>query len=140
VRPHGLFATFDGAHRWITKPAQSKFVLIGDAPATSDPVWGNGVSRMLRDVRLLRDHPVAERDWQKATAAYAHDHDDFFHRLRRVEHLHTTLGFSIGEAAEARRQRASALMEKYPALYPDMAGLGPEAHCSDQVVDALLQS
>ena len=53
--PHGIFATFDGAHRWITKPARGNCVLIGDAAAASDPVWGNGLSRTLRDVRLLRD-------------------------------------------------------------------------------------
>jgi menaquinone-9 beta-reductase len=139
VTPHGLFATFDGAHRWITKPARGNCVLVGDAAGTSDPVWGNGLSRTLRDVRLLSDHLLGERDWEKAIAAYADDHDDFFHRLRRAEQLNATLGFSMGEAAESRRRSAYALMDKYPELNPDVTGLGPEARCSDEVVNRLLQ-
>ncbi len=63
VVPHGIFATFDGAHRWITKPVRGNCVLIGDAAGASDPVWGNGLSRTLRDVRLLRDRLLSERDW-----------------------------------------------------------------------------
>jgi menaquinone-9 beta-reductase len=139
VKPHGVFATFDGAHRWITQPVRGNCVLIGDAAAASDPVWGNGLSRTLRDVRILRDHLLANNDWQKATESYATDHDDFFHRLRRAERLNTTLLFSMGEAAEARRLRAYALMEKHPELVPDVSGLGPEARCSDHVVNTLLE-
>lgn len=139
VTPHGVFATFDGAHRWITKPVRGNCVLIGDAAAASDPVWGNGLSRTLRDVRLLRDRLLGDRDWQGAAEAYAADHDNFFHRLRRAEHLNSTLLFSMGEAAEARRLRAYALMEKDPLLVPDVSGLGPEARCSDHVINTLLE-
>jgi menaquinone-9 beta-reductase len=139
VKPHGIFATFDGAHRWIVHPVRGNCVLIGDAAAASDPVWGNGLSRTLRDVRILRDHLLANKDWQKASKAYAADHDDFFLRLRRAERLNATLLFSMGEAAEARRSRAYALMEKHPELVPDIAGLGPEARCSDYVVNTLLE-
>ena len=139
VTPHGVFATFDGAHRWITKPVRGNCVLIGDAAAASDPVWGNGLSRTLRDVRLLRDRLLGDRNWQGAAEAYAADHDDFFHRLRHAERLNTTLNFSMGKEAEARRGRAFALMDKHPELYPDVSGLGPEARCSDHVVNTLLE-
>jgi 2-polyprenyl-6-methoxyphenol hydroxylase-like FAD-dependent oxidoreductase len=138
LTPHGTFATFDGAHRWITRPARGNCVLIGDAAAASDPVWGNGLSRTLRDVRLLRDHLLENKNWTEAADAYASDHDDFFGRLRRAERLNATLHFSMGEAAEARRVRAYALMEKHPELNPDVAGLGPEARCNDGVINALL--
>ena len=59
-------------------------------------------------------------------------HDDFFHRLRRAERLNAALHFAMGDAAEARRQRAYALMDKHPELNPDVTGLGPEARCNDQ--------
>jgi menaquinone-9 beta-reductase len=85
LTPHGIFATFDGAHRWITNPMRGNCVLIGDAAAASDPVWGNGLSRTLRDVRLLRDRLLEGKDWTRAAGAYATDHDDFFQRLRRAE-------------------------------------------------------
>jgi hypothetical protein len=44
----------------------------------------------------------------------------------------------MGDAAEARRQRAYALMDKHPELNPDVAGLGPEARCNDHVINTLL--
>ena len=77
LEPHGTFATFDGAHRWVRHPARENCVLIGDAAGASDPVWGNGLSRTLRDVRLLRDLLLDSSDWNKAADAFAHAHDDF---------------------------------------------------------------
>lgn len=138
LTPHGIFATFDGAHRWIANPMRGNCVLIGDAAAASDPVWGNGLSRTLRDVRLLRDRLLEGKDWTRAADAYAADHDDFFQRLRRAERLCATLHFAMGESAESRRQRAYALMDKHPELNPDVSGLGPEARCNDHVINTLL--
>jgi len=138
LTPHGIFSTFDGAHRWITHPVRSGCVLIGDAAAASDPVWGNGLSRTLRDVRLLRDHLLANPDWKQAAYDYAEDHDDFFHRLRRAEKLNATLYFAIGDEAERRRERANALMAEHPELDPDVSALGPEARCDARSIAALL--
>lgn len=138
VSPHGIFATFDGAHRWITKPMRGNCVLIGDAAAASDPVWGNGLSRSLRDVRLLRDRLLDGKDWSQAGELYAADHDDFFRRLRRTERLNAELHFAMGDVAETRRQRAYALMDRQLELNPDVSGLGPEACCNDHVINTLL--
>jgi hypothetical protein len=82
---------------------------------------------------------LGDPDWGAAAEAYAADHDDFFHRLRRVERLNAALHFSMGEAAEARRGRSYALMETHPELNPDVDGLGPEVPCSDHVVNTLLE-
>lgn len=136
--PHGILATFDGSFRWIAAPVRGNCVLVGDAAGSTDPVWGNGLSRTLRDVRLLRDRLLNDQNWNAAATAYAGDHDDFFHRLRRAEQLNTTLSFSMGEEAEARRSRAFALMERFPELYPDVPGLGPEARCNDHIERTLL--
>jgi 2-polyprenyl-6-methoxyphenol hydroxylase-like FAD-dependent oxidoreductase len=138
LTPHGIFATFDGAHRWITNPTRGNCVLIGDAAAASDPVWGNGLSRTLRDVRLLRDHLLESKNWSRAAEAYSADHDDSFQRLRRAERFNATLHFSMGEKAESRRQRAYELMNRHPELNPDVSGLGPEARCNDQTIKTLL--
>jgi 2-polyprenyl-6-methoxyphenol hydroxylase-like FAD-dependent oxidoreductase len=138
VRPSGLFATFDGAHRWIDQPVRGGVVLIGDAAAVSDPVWGNGLSKSLRDVRLLRDRLLNDRDWPRAAMAYAGDHIEFFQRLRRAERLNATLLFSMGDAAEERRVRAFTLMAKHPELNLDVPGLGPEARYSEYLEKTLL--
>ena len=71
--PYGIFASFEGAHRWIDRPFRDGCVLVGDAASASDPVWGNGLSRTLRDVRLLRDRLLADSDWHGAASAYAAD-------------------------------------------------------------------
>lgn len=131
LRPHGTFATFDGAHQWITRPIKGNCVLIGDAAGSSDPVWGNGLSRTLRDVRLLRDRMLETLNWSVALAAYAEDHDDAFHRLRRAERLCAKLHFPTGADADRARLRAYDLISRNPELNPDITGLGPEARWSE---------
>ena len=127
LTPHGIHATFDGAHRWISDPVRGNCVLVGDAAAASDPVWGCGLSRTLRDVRLLRDRLLGDGGWLKASRAYAADHCDFFNRLRHVEHLCAKLYFAMGDEAESRRQVAFDFLEHHPEQRPDTAGSGPES-------------
>ncbi|MFN4141988.1 FAD-dependent oxidoreductase [Aestuariivirga sp.] len=138
LKPHGVHATFDGAHQWVSDPVCGNCVLIGDAAGSSDPVWGCGLSRTLRDARLLQAHLLSEGDWSKAVAGYAADHNDFFHRLRRAEHVNAALFFTMGESGDALRHRAFDLLTRHPELAPDTAGLGPEAMCTDASEEALL--
>lgn len=138
LQPHGTFATFDGAHQWVPRPAKGNCVLIGDAAGSSDPVWGNGLSRTLRDVRLLRDRLLEGPDWTAALAAYAEDHDDAFHRLRRAERLCAKLHFPMTEDADAARLRAYDLIARNPELNPDITARGPEARWSEASEAALL--
>jgi 2-polyprenyl-6-methoxyphenol hydroxylase-like FAD-dependent oxidoreductase len=126
-RQAGPFASFDGSHRWVDQPYREGVVLVGDAAAATDPAWGRGLSRTLRDVRLLRDRLNETKDWQAGAMAYAADHDDFYGRMRRLEAMETTLLFEQGEAANARREHAFALFAKDPTRVPDAPGLGPEA-------------
>jgi len=140
LQPHGTFATFDGAHQWIARPVRGNCVLIGDAAGSSDPVWGNGLSRTLRDVRLLRDRLLATSDWSAALAAYAEDHDDAFQRLRRAERLCAKLHFPMADEADAARLRAYDLIARNPELNPDITGLGPEARWSAANEAAILQA
>ncbi|WP_162918407.1 FAD-dependent oxidoreductase [Taklimakanibacter deserti] len=127
----GPFASFDGSHRWVGRPYRDGVVLIGDAAAATDPTWGRGLSRTLRDVRLLRDRLIADTNWRTAAQAYADDHDDFYGRMRRLEAMETTLLFERGEEADQRRRRAFALFAQDPSRIPDATGLGPEAPSDD---------
>ena len=138
VTPHGILATFDGAFRWIDHPADGNCVLIGDAASTTDPVWGNGLSRTLRDVRLLRDRLLNDGNWVAAAHAYAQDHDDFYHRLRKAEQLNATIYFAMGTDGEARRQRVFSAVAQEPELYLDVPGLGPESRYSEGLAARLL--
>lgn len=138
VTPHGILASFDGAFTWIDHPALGSCALIGDAASTTDPVWGNGLSRTLRDVRLLRDRLLNDNDWISAAGAYAEDHKDYYRRLRAAEQLSNTIFFTMGREAEARRRRIFALMEQEPETNLDLGGLGPESRYSDELAGRLL--
>ncbi|MEW9838292.1 FAD-dependent oxidoreductase [Mesorhizobium marinum] len=128
----GPFASFDGSHRWVERPYRDGIVLVGDAAAATDPAWGRGLSRTLRDVRLLRDRLLTNTDWRSAADAYAADHDEFYHRMRRLEAMETALLFERGEAADRRRDHAFALFATDPTRIPDATGLGPEAPSDDR--------
>jgi 2-polyprenyl-6-methoxyphenol hydroxylase-like FAD-dependent oxidoreductase len=138
LTPHGVLATFDGAFTWIDHPALGNYALIGDAASTTDPVWGNGLSRTLRDVRLLRDRLLNDSDWISAAGAYAEDHKDYSRRLRAAEQLNNKIFFTMGPEAEARRHRIFALMEQEPETNLDLGGLGPESRYSDELAARLL--
>ncbi|MGX8007836.1 hypothetical protein ACVDG8_001905 [Mesorhizobium sp. ORM8.1] len=127
ARQAGPFATFDGSHRWVDNPYHNGVVLIGDTAAATDPAWGRGLSRTLRDVRLLRDRFLEGADWRSAAEAYARDHSDFYARMRRLEAMETSLLFERGDEAERRREHAFSLFAKDPTRVPDTIGFGPEA-------------
>jgi 2-polyprenyl-6-methoxyphenol hydroxylase-like FAD-dependent oxidoreductase len=111
-------------------------VLVGDAAGSTDPSWGSGLARTLRDVRLLRDALTTERDWPRAADEYAEQHDDFWERLRDVERLSAAALMAVGPDGASRRERAFGILETVPEL--EIWTYGPEAHCDDAVRAALL--
>jgi 2-polyprenyl-6-methoxyphenol hydroxylase-like FAD-dependent oxidoreductase len=133
---HGPLATFDGAHKWVVRPYRDGVVLVGDAAGASDPTWGSGLGRTLRDVRLLRDALVADADWDRAADAYAEQHDDFWDRLHDVERLTAAALMSVGPDGADRRARAFEILEQVPEL--ETWTHGPEAGCDDAVRAQLL--
>jgi 2-polyprenyl-6-methoxyphenol hydroxylase-like FAD-dependent oxidoreductase len=136
MRPKGPLATFDGAHRWVERPYRDGVVLVGDAAGASDPSWGSGLSRTLRDVRLLRDALVSDTNWPGAADAYATQHDEFWERLRDVERLTARAIMSVGADGAYRRERAFEILDRVPEL--EIWTYGPEAHCDETVREALL--
>ncbi len=127
----GPFATFNGAARWVEKPYRNGVVLIGDAAGATDPTWGEGLARTLRDVRLLRDRLVSDDDWDRMALAFADDHDDFFSRMLRHGAMRGELMFDVGPQADARRKRAFAAHKVDPGAVPDMLAFGPDAPCDE---------
>jgi menaquinone-9 beta-reductase len=136
VQLRGPLATFDGSHRWIERPHRDGIVLVGDAGAASDPAWGSGLGRTMRDVRLLRDALLADTDWHDAADAYAEQHDEYWGRLRDAEHLSAAALMSAGSDGIARRDRAFEIFDAVPEL--ETWTYGPEAHCDDDVRTQLL--
>ena len=123
----GPLATFEGADSWVEQPYRDRVALIGDAAATSDPSWGQGLSLAVRDVRLLRDALLAEDDWDVAGRAYATGHDRGFATIHTTEDLFTTLFLETGSEADTRRARALPLIAREPDRVPDAFMAGPDA-------------
>jgi len=138
AEPHGILASFDGAHRWVEGACPNGVTLIGDAAGCSDPVWGSGLSRTLRSVRLLRDRLLSDNNWAAASQAYSEDHLGDLLKLRRREQVWAELYFTMGAEALARRKRAWDLMEKEPELSMRMSFYGPDKPISDRDLDRLL--
>jgi 2-polyprenyl-6-methoxyphenol hydroxylase-like FAD-dependent oxidoreductase len=136
AQPHGPLATFDGAHRWVERPYRDGVVLVGDAAGASDPSWGSGLSRTLRDVRLLRDALTADQNWPLAADAYAEQHDEFWERLRDAERLSAASLMSVGPDGASRRARALEIFDRVPEL--ETWTYGPEANCDATVRAELL--
>jgi menaquinone-9 beta-reductase len=129
----GPLATFDGADVWVEHPYKAGIALIGDAAATSDPTWGQGLSLTVRDARVLRNALLNQEDWDAAGQAYAAEHDRYYGVLHRVEHWLSEMFFATGPAGEARRARAFPLFAQDPTRVPDHLASGPELPADETV-------
>lgn len=105
AEPVGPLATFDGADEYVEHPYRNGIALIGDAAASSDPAWGQGISLTLRDVRTLRDRLLEAEEWDTAGHAYATAHDGYYGRLHTFEDWFTSLFYEPGKAGNKRRRR-----------------------------------
>jgi 2-polyprenyl-6-methoxyphenol hydroxylase-like FAD-dependent oxidoreductase len=131
ARAIGPLASFDGADSWVDFPYREGIVLIGDAAAASDPSFGCGLSLTLRDVRVLRDHLLAEQDWSAAARRYAEEHGRYYASLHRIHGWFRDLWFGTGAEANALRAGALPRIAEDPTRIPDFLGCGPEAPSDD---------
>jgi 2-polyprenyl-6-methoxyphenol hydroxylase-like FAD-dependent oxidoreductase len=121
----GPLASFDGADTDTSHPYRNGVALVGDAAATSDPTWGQGLSTTLRSSRLLRDQLLANQDWDAAGHAYAEEHDRFCKAVHDVTRWYTDFFLETGPEADARRARALPLIAQDPMRQPDLMFSGP---------------
>lgn len=131
ARPIGPLASFDAADSWVDFPYREGIVLIGDAAAASDPSFGCGLSLTLRDVRVLKDHLLAEQDWSAAAWRYAEEHGRYYASLHRIHGWFRDLWFGAGAEANVLRARALPLIAEDPTRIPDFLACGPEAPSDD---------
>jgi 2-polyprenyl-6-methoxyphenol hydroxylase-like FAD-dependent oxidoreductase len=129
----GPLALFEGADAWVEHPYRDGVVLIGDAAATSDPTWGQGMSLTLRDVRVLRDALCSDEDWTRAADAYADTHHRHYDVVHRVDGWSAEFFMQIGNEADAVRARALPLIAADPTRIPDIPFSGPDLPAGDDV-------
>jgi 2-polyprenyl-6-methoxyphenol hydroxylase-like FAD-dependent oxidoreductase len=122
----GPLATFDGADSWVEHAYQDGIALIGDAAATSDPTWGQGLSLTLRDVRELRDALIRDDDWNAAGHAYATAHKGYYDKVRMTNSWFTRIMLQPGPEADALREHVLPQLESDPFFLPDTMVAGPD--------------
>lgn len=126
ARAAGPLATFDGADTWVDHPYRSGVALIGDAAASNDPSYGQGLSLTVRDVRVLRDKLLGDDNWDAAGHAYATEHDRHYGAMHQVTRWFSDLLYAMEPEAEARRARVLPLLAQDRSRVPDHLFCGPD--------------
>jgi 2-polyprenyl-6-methoxyphenol hydroxylase-like FAD-dependent oxidoreductase len=131
--PAGPLASFITADHWVDHPYRDGVALLGDAAASSDPIWGQGLSLTMRDVRVLRDCLLADSNWDAACHAYAEAHDHHFGVIHTAENWLREMWLGRGAEADARRARALPLLAQDPSRMPDHLFGGPDLPADESV-------
>jgi 2-polyprenyl-6-methoxyphenol hydroxylase-like FAD-dependent oxidoreductase len=133
VTPAGPLGSFEAADAWIEHPYRDGLLLVGDAAASNDPSWGQGLSITLRDIRVLRDALLADADWDRACHAYAREHDRHYTVIHEVTLAFKDMFMRSGPEADMRRARALPLIGQDPMRVPDQLFSGPDLPWSDTI-------
>jgi menaquinone-9 beta-reductase len=129
----GPLASFDASDNWVEHPYRDGVVLVGDAAATSDPTYGQGLSFAMRAARVLRDELTKNSDWEAAGHRYAEQHQRSFHACHTVEGWLRTLFQDPSPEAAALRTRTMPLIAEDPTRVPDHIFSGPDLPLNEQV-------
>ena len=129
----GPLASFDVSDSWVEHPYRDGVVLVGDAAATTDPTFGQGLSLALRDARTLRDELVKDSDWAAAASRYADQRRVYFRTCHTVEAWLRTLFQDPSPEAAALRAKAIPLIAQDPTRVPDHLNSGLDLPLNEQV-------
>ena len=129
----GPLASFDASDNWVEHPYRDGVVLVGDAAATSDPTYGQGLSFAIRAARVLRDELTKTSDWEAAGHRYAEQHQRSFHACHTVEGWLRTLFQDPSPEAAALRARTMPLIAEDPTRVPDHIFSGPDLPLNEPV-------
>jgi len=137
--PVGSFNSYSNEDHWVDDPTAAGTVLIGDAAGHNDPVTGQGVSIVARDVRVVSDILVSTRDWDRIDlAAYVDERRERMRRLRIAAGLASKVRVEFGDHARERRARVSqrALERQLSPMPGTLIGperLPPEAYTPETI-------
>ncbi len=129
----GPLASFDVSDSWVDHPYRQGVALAGDAAATSDPTFGQGLSLALRDTRILRDELLSTSNWEAAGHRYAERHHNYFANCHTVEGWFRTLFQDSSPQAAALREKAMPLIGQDPSRVPDHLFSGPDLPLDNDV-------
>jgi 2-polyprenyl-6-methoxyphenol hydroxylase-like FAD-dependent oxidoreductase len=133
ARATGPLASFEGGDSWVEHPYRKGVALLGDAAATSDPSFGQGMGLSLRGARVLRDVLSEDSDWDRAGDHYADLHHAAFQNLHRVTVWFRNIFQEQGPEADERRRRAMPRILEDFTRVPDHLFSGPDLPADDTV-------
>ena len=122
----GPLAAFDVSESWVRHPYRDGVALLGDAAATSDPTFGQGMPTALRSARVLRDALLRNGDWDQAGDEYAREHDRYFQNMHKVCGWLRTLFQDPSAEASTLRQKALPKIAEDLMRVPDHLASGPD--------------
>ncbi len=114
----------------MDSPVGEGVVLIGDAAGRNDPIIGQGLSITHRDVRLVRDALLGERNWRPAVFSdYVAERRERMSRLRTCARMTALRSSEFGPDADRRRAEIRQRITADGSLGMPFAAafLGPES-------------
>ena len=129
ARPAGPCHSYGNEDTWTDVPYVAGVLLIGDAAGHNDPIIGQGLSITFRDVRIVRDLMLSNREWMPETfRPYAEERLERMRRLRLTASSLSIINAEFGEQARARRIkiREERVRNNLPDLGP-AAFIGPDS-------------
>lgn len=133
LRCIGPLASFTCDEDWVEHPYSNGVALIGDAAATSDPAYGQGMSLTLRDVRTLIEALLGNSDWDSAGHDYAAEHQRYFSVIHTSCEWLRQIFQEQGPEADRRRAAAMPPIQEDPTRVPDHIISGPELPIDESV-------
>lgn len=118
--PSGPCNSYGNEDTWIDVPYVPGVVLIGDAAGHNDPIIGQGLSITYRDVRIVRDLMLENRNWGSGIfRPYAEERGERMRRLRLTASTFSILSAEFGD--HARERRVKVREERMRNNFPDLA-------------------
>jgi len=138
--PAGPCNSYGNEDTWTETPFAPGVVLIGDAAGHNDPIIGQGLSITYRDVRIVRDLMLENRDWTpERFRPYAEERAERMRRLRITASSLSILNAEFGPHALERRIKVRE--EKARRKIFDLAAatfVGPEVLAAEMFSEDLL--
>lgn len=138
AQPAGPVATFPASDAWTDSPVREGVVFVGDAAGYANPLIGQGLAMTFRDVRIVSEALLEQRDWSTAAlGGYVEERRERLERIRAVGRMFARIYVPSGPSAGEFRKRAAELMERDPRMYLPILAMynGPESIPSVRFVD-----
>lgn len=128
AHPVGPLGFFANSCTWASRVALGPLVLVGDAAGALDPTQGLGTSLLFRDVRLLSELLLENRDWERATAEFAEQRAAYYDVLRAYDRWTAQIDAEEGPVADRRRELNAAAREADSTLggFAILEACGPD--------------